>query len=209
MKPVHVSFSVQNASKANKLRLAALEQQKSKENVNKIMERQQVIPCFLYYVFVCCFLFNDSWLWMFAMRKYQREKETVLGNLMRLSIQSEEKHNLELGIKHLMQKLQVMVLKPGDEDSELGKGIDELNEELNEKITELNDVESFNQTLIAKESKNSDELREAREVLIDVRYLLHHTTQFHCMHLLFMRTHVWPNCRFCRVCLGRGIPRRR
>lgn len=115
-----------------------------------------------------CVLFNDSWLWVFAMRKYQREKEAVLENIMRLSIQSEKKHNLELDIKHLMRQLQVMELKPEDEDSGLGKKIDELKEELSEKITELNDAESFNQTLIARESKNSDELREAREVLIDV-----------------------------------------
>ncbi|KAF8765990.1 hypothetical protein HU200_007925 [Digitaria exilis] len=126
-----------NASKANNLRLAALEQQKASENVNKIMERQK------------------------------REKEAVLENIMRLSIQSEKKHNLELDIKHLMRQLQVMELKPEDEDSGLGKKIDELKEELSEKITELNDAESFNQTLIARESKNSDELREAREVLID------------------------------------------
>lgn len=87
-----------------------------------------------------------------------------------LSIQSEKKLNLELNIKHLMGKLQVMELKPGDEDSESGKRIDELREELNDKMTELSDVESFNQNLITKESKNSDELREAREVLIDVCY---------------------------------------
>jgi hypothetical protein len=67
-----------------------------------------------------------------------------------------------------MGKLQVMELKPGDEDSESSKRIDELKEELSEKITEMNDMESFNQSLITKESKNSDELREAREVLIDV-----------------------------------------
>ncbi|TKW06984.1 hypothetical protein SEVIR_7G277300v4 [Setaria viridis] len=126
-----------NALKANHLRLAALEQQKADENVMKIMEKQK------------------------------REKEAVIEKLTMLSIQSEKKLNLELNIKHLMGKLQVMELKPGDEDSESGKRIDELREELSEKITELNDVESFNQTLIAKESKNSDELREARDVLID------------------------------------------
>ncbi|OEL31684.1 Factor of DNA methylation 1 [Dichanthelium oligosanthes] len=135
-----------NALKANHLRLAALEQQKADENVMKILERQK------------------------------REKEAVLEKLLRLSIQSEKKLNLELDIKHLMGKLQVMELKPGDEDSESSKTIDELKEELNEKITELNDAESFNQTLIAKESKNSDELREAREVLIVALQVLLGTT---------------------------------
>jgi hypothetical protein len=102
------------------------------------------------------------------MRKCQREKKAVLGQLLRLRTQLEKKLNLELDIKHLMGKLQVMELKPGDEDSESSKRIDELKEELSEKITEMNDMESFNQSLITKESKNSDELREAREVLIDV-----------------------------------------
>ncbi|CAL4910273.1 unnamed protein product [Urochloa decumbens] len=125
-----------NALKANHLRLAALEQQKANENVMKIMERQK------------------------------REKEDVLEKLTMLSIQSEKKLGLELNINHLIGQLQVMELKPGDEDSESGKRIGELKEELNEKITELNDVEAFNQSLIAKESNNSDELREAREVLI-------------------------------------------
>ncbi|CAL4895640.1 unnamed protein product [Urochloa decumbens] len=127
-----------NALKANHLRLAALEQQKAGENVIKIMERQK------------------------------REKEAVLEKLTMLSIHSEKKLGLELNIQHLMGKLQVMELKPGDKDSESGKRIDELKEELNEKIDELNDMESFNQSLIDKESRNSDELREAREVLIEV-----------------------------------------
>ncbi|CAN6336282.1 unnamed protein product [Urochloa humidicola] len=135
-----------NASKANHLRLAALEQQKANENVMKIMERQK------------------------------REKEDVLEKLMMLSIQSEKKLNLELNINHLMGQLQVMELKPGDADSESSKRIDELKEELNEKITGLNDVESFNQSLIAKESKNTDELREARGVLIQVLQGLPGTT---------------------------------
>ncbi|PUZ64090.1 hypothetical protein GQ55_3G116200 [Panicum hallii var. hallii] len=135
-----------NALKANHLRLAAVEQQKADENVNKIMERQK------------------------------REKKAVLGQLLRLRTQSEKKLNLELDIKHLMGKLQVMELKPGDEDSESSKRIDELKEELSEKITEMNDMESFNQSLITKESKNSDELREAREVLIDALQGLSGTT---------------------------------
>jgi len=147
--------------------LAALEQQKADENVNKIMERQKVSPCFLD-VFVCCFILNDSWLWVFCYEKLSERKKAVLEMLLRLHTQSEKKLNLELDIKHLMGKLQVMELKPGDEGSESSKRIDELKEELSEKITELNDVESFNQILITKESKNSDELREAREVLIDV-----------------------------------------
>lgn len=42
---------------------------------------------------------------------------------------------------------------PGDEDSELGKIIDELTNELDEKIDEMNDVESLNQALIVKEKR--------------------------------------------------------
>ena len=80
----------------------------------------------------------------------------------------EMKQKLELEIKHLSGKLQVMELKPGDEDPESRVKIDKLKEELNEKIEELKDAESWNQVLISRESKISDELREAREALINV-----------------------------------------
>lgn len=102
------------------------------------------------------------------MWKLQRETKTILDDFLRLNTQLEMKQKLELEIKHLSGKLQVMELKPGDEDPESRVKIDKLKEELNEKIEELKDAESWSQVLISRESKISDELREAREVLINV-----------------------------------------
>ena len=102
------------------------------------------------------------------MWKLQRETKTILDDFLRLNTQLEMKQKVELEIKHLSGKLQVMELKPGDEDPESRVKIDKLKEELNEKIEELKDAESWNQVLISRESKISDELREAREALINV-----------------------------------------
>ena len=102
------------------------------------------------------------------MSKLQRETKTILDDFLRLNTELEMKQKLELEIKHLSGKLQVMELKPGDEDPESRVKIDKLMEELNEKIEELKDAESWNQVLISRESKISDELREAREALINV-----------------------------------------
>ncbi|KAL6608235.1 hypothetical protein ACP70R_041298 [Stipagrostis hirtigluma subsp. patula] len=125
-----------NAMKTNHLRLAALEQQKADENVQKLMEQQN------------------------------RETTETLEKFKKLSIQLEVKQNLELEINHLMGKLQVMEHKPSDEDPESWKTIDELKEELKEKLDELKATEDFNESLIIRESKISDELHEARGVLI-------------------------------------------
>ena len=102
------------------------------------------------------------------MWKLQRETKTILDDFLRLNTQLEMKQKLELEIKHLSGKLQVMELKPGDEDPESRVKIEKLKEELNQKIEELKDAESWNQVLISRESKISDELREAREPLINV-----------------------------------------
>ena len=102
------------------------------------------------------------------MWKLQRETKTILDDFLRLNTQLEMKQKVELEIKHLSGKLQVMELKLGDEDPESRVKIDKLKEELNEKIEELKDAESWNQVLISRESKISDELREAREALINV-----------------------------------------
>ena len=76
------------------------------------------------------------------MWKLQRETKTILDDFLRLNTQLEMKQKLELEIKHLSGKLQVMDLKPGDEDPESRVKIDKLKEELNEKIEELKETRS-------------------------------------------------------------------
>ncbi|OQU77429.1 hypothetical protein SORBI_3009G048300 [Sorghum bicolor] len=121
---------LKNAMRTNHLRLAALEQEKADENVQKLVDKQTL----------------------------------------------EKKQKLELEINHLSGKLHVMELKPGDEDPESREKIDKLKEELNEKIDELKYAENYNQDLISRERKSSDELREAREVLINSLQSLPRTT---------------------------------
>lgn len=96
------------------------------------------------------------------------ETKTILEDFLRLNKQLEMKQKLELDIKHLSGKLHLMELKPGDEDPVSREKIDKLKEELKVKIEELNDAENYNQGLISQERKTSEELREAREALINV-----------------------------------------
>ncbi|KAJ1261716.1 hypothetical protein BS78_09G052200 [Paspalum vaginatum] len=126
-----------NAMRTSHLRLAALEQEKADEDVQMLVDKQK------------------------------RETEAILEKFVRLNTQLEMKQNLELEIKMLQGKLQVMELRPGDVDPESRKKIDDLKEEVSEKIDELNNANIYNQDLINRERVISDELREAREVLIN------------------------------------------
>lgn len=56
----------------------------------------------------------------------------------------------------------------GDEDATVKKKIDEMSEQLKEKIEEMDDLEALNQTLVVKERMSNDELQEARKALIQV-----------------------------------------
>ena len=47
-----------------------------------------------------------------------------------------------------------------------------MNDELEQKEVELDDMESMNQTLIVKERQSNDELQDARKELIEVWFLL-------------------------------------
>ncbi|CAD6238589.1 unnamed protein product [Miscanthus lutarioriparius] len=70
-----------NAMRTSHLRLAALEQEKADENVQKLVDKQT------------------------------RETKTILDDFLRLNTQLEMKQKVELEIKHLSGKLQVMELK--------------------------------------------------------------------------------------------------
>ncbi|KAM3401003.1 hypothetical protein ACQJBY_005675 [Aegilops geniculata] len=126
-----------NATKSNHLMLAEMEYQKANENVRKLLEQQQ------------------------------KEKETALNNAKKLEEQFHVKHNLQLEIKHLTGKLEVIKLTPGNETSETGKRIAELTEELQDKIDEMEYTENYNQGLILQEKKASVELQEARKFVLD------------------------------------------
>lgn len=97
---------------------------------------------------------------------WQRQKEKLRKKIIRLEKQLDTKQALELEVERMRGALQVM--KHMDEDMEIKKKMDEIEENLKEKIEELDGVEALNQALIVKERKTNDELQEARKELINV-----------------------------------------
>ncbi|KAL8155817.1 factor of DNA methylation 1-like [Apium graveolens] len=118
------------------LQLASMEQKKADENVLRLVEEQQ------------------------------REKEEALKDILRLERELDEKQKLEMEIQELKGKLQVMKHLGNEDDEALQSKMKDLEEELEEKEDQRNDVESLNQTLLTKERQSNDELQEARKKLI-------------------------------------------
>ncbi|KAJ0979515.1 hypothetical protein J5N97_014989 [Dioscorea zingiberensis] len=126
-----------NALKNSSLHLATLEQKKADENVLRLVEEQK------------------------------REKEAALQKILHLERQLDAKQKLELEIQQLKGKLQVMKHMGGEEDSGVKKKIEELTDELNEKMEEMDGLEDLNSTLVIKERMSNDELQQARSALIN------------------------------------------
>jgi small-conductance mechanosensitive channel len=108
----------------------------------------------------------------------QREKQAALDEIIKLEQKLDAKQKLELEIKQLQGKLEVMKHMPGEEDSESKRKIDELHEELQDKLDEMDAMESLHKTLLLKERISNDELQDARKKLIDVSYSL-----IECLHI--------------------------
>ena len=90
--------------------------------------------------------------------------------IIELEKQLDAKQKLEMEIEELKGKLQVWK-HLGDDDA-VQKKVKEINDELEQKEVELDDMESMNQTLIVKERQSNDELQDARKELIEVWFLL-------------------------------------
>jgi len=99
---------------------------------------------------------------------FQREKEEAYNKILLLEKQLDAKQKLEMEIEELKGKLQVMKHLGEEDDTAVQKKIKEMNDELQEKIENLESVETMNQTLIVKERQSNDELQEARKELIKV-----------------------------------------
>lgn len=98
----------------------------------------------------------------------QREKEEALRKILELEREIDARQKLEMEIAELKGKLEVMKHLGSNDDAAVQNKIKEMNEELKQKMEEMDDMESLNQTLLAKERQSNDELQDARHALIDV-----------------------------------------
>lgn len=126
-----------NDDRNNSLQMASMEQKKADESVLRLVEEQK------------------------------REKEEALKKILELERQLDAKQKLEMEIEELKGKLQVMKHLGDEDDAAVQEKIKEMNEELKEKMEEMDSVESLNQTLVVKERQSNDELQQARKELIN------------------------------------------
>ncbi|KAJ8550863.1 hypothetical protein K7X08_000233 [Anisodus acutangulus] len=125
-----------NDERNSALQMASAEQRKADENVLRVVE------------------------------EHKREKEAALRTILELERENDAKQKLEMEIAELKGKLEVMKHLGGDDDAAVQNKIKEMNEELVGKMEEMEDLESLNQTLLAKERQSNDELQNARRTLI-------------------------------------------
>ncbi|XP_057517058.1 factor of DNA methylation 1-like [Amaranthus tricolor] len=127
---------LQNDERNNSLQMASAEQKKSDENVLRLVEEQK------------------------------REKEEALKKILHLEKELDARQKLQLEIAELKGKLEVMKHLGDEDDEAVQRKMKEMNEELNQKIEDMNHLETMNQTLMIRERQSNDELQEARNVLI-------------------------------------------
>ncbi|XP_074274149.1 factor of DNA methylation 2-like [Silene latifolia] len=128
----------QNDERNKSLEMAFIEQQKAEGNILRLVEQQK------------------------------KEKEEALQKILQLEKELNARQKLELEIEDLKGKLEVMKhLGLGDSDNfQIQSKVKEMTEELNQKIEDLNHIESVNQVLMVKQRQSNDELLPARSELI-------------------------------------------
>ncbi|XP_061342494.1 factor of DNA methylation 1-like [Gastrolobium bilobum] len=97
----------------------------------------------------------------------KREKEEALNKILELEKKLDAKQKLEMEIEELKGKLQVMKHLGDEDDTGVQSKMKEMNDDLLEKIENLEGMEEMNKTLIFKERLSNDELQEARKELIE------------------------------------------
>ncbi|CAA7020173.1 unnamed protein product [Microthlaspi erraticum] len=98
--------------------------------------------------------------------EHQRQNEEALGKILELETQLDTKQTLEMEIQELKGKLQVMK-HLGDGDCEAVKQkMKEMNDELEDKKSKLEELEQMNSVLMTKERQSNDEIQAARKKLI-------------------------------------------
>lgn len=100
----------------------------------------------------------------------QKAKETLRHKNMEFQKKLDLKQALELEIERLTGAKNVTEQMGDDQD--VKKKLDEIEEILNEKKEELEDLDAMNQALVVKEQRANVELTDARKELIDVSTIL-------------------------------------
>ncbi|GFP82329.1 factor of DNA methylation 4 [Phtheirospermum japonicum] len=102
----------------------------------------------------------------------KREKELLHKKIIELEGKLDQKQALELHIQRMRGAVEVMkhMTTGEEEDMELKKKLESIEEELKENVEELDGLENLNQALVVKERKTNDEVQEARKELIKVFY---------------------------------------
>lgn len=95
----------------------------------------------------------------------KKEKEEALGKILKLEKQLAAKQMLEMEIADLNGKL--LVMKHMGDDEGIKTKMEQMNEEMREKVVEMDDMDSLNQSLMIKQRQSNDELQEARKELIE------------------------------------------
>uniref|UniRef100_A0A1J3JCG4 Factor of DNA methylation 1 n=1 Tax=Noccaea caerulescens TaxID=107243 RepID=A0A1J3JCG4_NOCCA len=98
--------------------------------------------------------------------EHKRQKEEALTKILQLETQLDTKQTLEMEIQELKGKLQVMKHLGDDDDEAVKQKMKEMNDELEEKKSELEELEQMNSVLMTKERQSNDEIQAARKKLI-------------------------------------------
>ncbi|CAH1433387.1 unnamed protein product [Lactuca virosa] len=96
----------------------------------------------------------------------KREKGWVLMKVRGFGRQLDVEQKLEIRIKELKRKVQMMKHLGDEDDAAVHEKITEMNNELEINIEEMENMENLNQTLLVKERQSNDELKEVRKELI-------------------------------------------
>ncbi|VVB11524.1 unnamed protein product [Arabis nemorensis] len=98
--------------------------------------------------------------------EHKRQKEEALRKILQLETQLDTKQTLEMQIQELKGKLQVMKHLGDDDDEAVKLKMKEMKDELDDKKSELEELEQMNSVLMTKERQSNDEIQAARKRLI-------------------------------------------
>ncbi|KAK4440866.1 Factor of DNA methylation 4 [Sesamum alatum] len=96
----------------------------------------------------------------------KRQKQLLHKKIIELEAKLDQKQALELQILRMKGDIEVRKYITDEGDKEDEKKLESVEEELRDKLEELDGLESLNQALIIKERRTNDELQEARKQLM-------------------------------------------